>query len=141
MDKDYQVVYVEKPEEAAWGVIGNGLDTFNTQIAGDYKFQRVCFALQSNDQVIVGGVLGELFWDWFHIDLLWIPEELRGKGYGKQLLAQIETEAKKRGAKNIFLDTFSFQAPDFYIKHGYHLFGELKDFPPGHQRYFFTKQL
>lgn len=141
MDKDYQVVYVEKPEDAAWGVIGNGLDAFNIQIAGEYNFQRVCFALQTSDNVIVGGILGELFWDWFHIDLLWIPEELRGQGYGKQLLAQIESEAKKRGAKNIFLDTFSFQAPEFYKKFGYRIFGELKDFPPGHTRYFFTKQI
>ena len=141
MENKYQVVYVEKPEDAAWGVIGQGLDAFNIQIAGDYNFQRVCFALQTSDNTIVGGVLGELFWDWFHIDLLWIPEELRGHGYGHQLLLKIEEEAKKRGAKNIFLDTFSFQAPEFYKKHGYQIFGELKDFPPGHQRYFFTKQL
>ena len=141
MENKYQVVYVEKPEDAAWGVIGQGLDAFNIQIAGDYNFQRVCFALQTSDHTIVGGVLGELFWDWFHIDLLWIPEELRGHGYGHQLLLKIEEEAKKRGAKNIFLDTFSFQAPEFYKKHGYQIFGELKDFPPGHQRYFFTKQL
>lgn len=138
---EYQVVYVEKPEDAAWGVIGKGLDAFNVQIAGDYNFQRICFALQTSDDNIVGGVLGELFWDWFHIDLLWIPEELRGHGYGHQLLLQIEEEAKKRGAKNIFLDTFSFQAPEFYKKHGYQIYGELKDFPPGHQRYFFKKQI
>lgn len=138
---EYKVVYVEKPEDAAWGVIGKGLDAFNVQIAGEYNFQRICFALQTSDDNIVGGVLGELFWDWFHIDLLWIPEELRGHGYGHQLLLKIEEEAKKRGAKNIFLDTFSFQAPEFYKKHGYQIYGELKDFPPGHQRYFFKKQI
>lgn len=138
---EYQVVYVEKPEDAAWGVIGKGLDAFNVQIAGEYNFQRICFALQTSDDNIVGGILGELFWDWFHIDLLWIPEELRGHGYGHQLLLKIEEEAKKRGAKNIFLDTFSFQAPEFYKKHGYQIYGELKDFPPGHQRYFFKKQI
>lgn len=138
---EYKVVYVEKPEDAAWGVIGKGLDAFNVQIAGDYNFQRICFALQTSDDNIVGGVLGELFWDWFHIDLLWIPEELRGHGYGHQLLLKIEEEAQKRGAKNIFLDTFSFQAPEFYKKHGYQIYGELKDFPPGHQRYFFKKQI
>lgn len=138
---EYKVVYVEKPEDAAWGVIGKGLDAFNVQIAGEYNFQRICFALQTSDDNIVGGVLGELFWDWFHIDLLWIPEELRGHGYGHQLLLKIEEEAKKRGAKNIFLDTFSFQAPEFYKKYGYQIYGELKDFPPGHQRYFFKKQI
>jgi N-acetylglutamate synthase-like GNAT family acetyltransferase len=52
-----------------------------------------------------------------------------------------ENEARKRGAKHVFLDTFSFQAPGFYTQHGYQVFGELKDFPPRHQRYFLTKQL
>ena len=52
-----------------------------------------------------------------------------------------EDEARQRGAKNAYLDTFSFQVPDFYKQHGYEVFGELPDFPPGHQRYFMKKQL
>jgi hypothetical protein len=40
-----------------------------------------------------------------------------------------------------YLDTFSFQAPDFYKKLGYEVFGELQDFPHGHQRYFMKKRL
>lgn len=141
MEEAYQIVYVKKPEESAWGIIGRGLEQFNVQNAGDSKFQRLCFALQTPEQEIVGGILGELFWSWFHIDLLWVKEELRGQGYGQQLLKRVEDEARLRGAKNVFLDTFSFQAPDFYIKRGYHVFGELPDFPPGHQRYFLTKRL
>ena len=63
------------------------------------------------------------------------------RGYGYRLLTLAEDEARKRGAKSAYLDTFSFQAPDFYRQHGYQVFGELEDFPPGHQRYFFSKQL
>jgi GNAT superfamily N-acetyltransferase len=72
---------------------------------------------------------------------MWIREELRGRGYGHRLLASAEDEARRRGAKNAYLDTFSFQAPGFYKKHGYRVFGELHDFPTGHQRYFLTKEL
>ena len=78
-----------------------------------------------------------IFWNWPYIDLLFVKEELRGFGYGHRLLEITEDEARKRGATNVYLDTFSFQAPDFYKQHGYRVFGELKDFPPGHQRYFF----
>jgi N-acetylglutamate synthase-like GNAT family acetyltransferase len=52
-----------------------------------------------------------------------------------------EDEARQRGAKNVYLDTFSFQSPNFYKQHGYQVFGELPDFPPGYQRHFLTKQL
>jgi len=141
MDEEYNITYVDNPEESAWGIIGRGISAYNQQQAGDQKFQRLCFALYTPDQEIVGGVLGELYWDWFHLDLLWVKEELRGHGYGHRLLVTAEDEARQRGAMNVFLDTFSFQAPDFYKKHGYQVFGELPDFPPGHQRYFLAKQL
>ena len=141
MAEEYQIVYVDKPEESAWGTIGGGVHNFNLQQAGDNNFQRLCFVLQAPDQEIVGGILGEIYWGWFYIDLLWVKDELRGCGHGNRLLTLAEDEARQRGAKNAYLDTFSFQAPDFYKQHGYQVFGELPNFPMGHQRYFFTKQL
>jgi|GEM_PF-1103479 len=113
MDEAYEIVYVEKPEEAAWGIIGQGLQKFNVQIAGEEQFQRLCFAVRNSKQEIVGGALGELYWEWFHLDLMWLKEDLRGRGLGHRLLQAIEDEARRRGAKNVFLDTFSFQAPEF----------------------------
>jgi len=141
MDKEYRITYVDEPEKSAWGIIGRGVSRYNKQQAGEQKFQRLCFCLYGPDQEIVGGILGEVYWDWFYLDLLWVDDEIRGQGYGHRLLTIAEDEAQQRGAKNAYLDSFSFQAPDFYKQHGYEVFGELGDFPPGHQRYFFTKQL
>lgn len=45
MDKEFELVYIDKPEEAAWGIIGKGLQNFNVQQASEEKFQRLCFAL------------------------------------------------------------------------------------------------
>ncbi len=140
MEKEYEIVYVEHPDEA-WGIIGKGITDFNNQQAGDQKAQIVCFVLQGPDQEIAGGVIAQIYWDWLYVDLMWLKEELRRRGYGHRLLTLVEDEARKRGAKHAFLDTFSFQAPGFYEKHGYHVFGELNDFPKGHQRYFFMKEL
>ena len=141
MDEEYHIVYVDKPEQSAWGIIGQGISNYNEQQAGDNKFQRLCFVLHAPDQEIAGGVIGATYWDWFYLDLLWVKDELRGRGYGHHLLTHAEDEARQRGAKYVYLDTFSFRAPDFYKQHGYQVFGELEDFPPGHQRYFLTKQL
>ena len=141
MDEKYQISYVEKPEDSAWEVIGGGIHRYNIQYAGDSHGKQLCFILHTPDHEIAGGLIGETHWGWFYISLLFVKDELRGCGYGHRLLTLAEDEARKRGAKNAYLDTFSFQAPDFYKQHGYRVFGELKDFPPGHQRYFFTKQL
>jgi GNAT superfamily N-acetyltransferase len=138
MDQEYQLTYLEEPE---WGVIGKGLREFNLQQVGDDKYQNLCFVLRAAGQEIAGGVIGSTYWEWFHLDLLWVREDLRGRGFGQRLLKKAEDEARRRGAKNVYLDTFTFQAPAFYTRRGYRLFGEPQDFPPGHRRYFLTKEL
>jgi GNAT superfamily N-acetyltransferase len=141
MNEEYQIVCDEHPEKSAWGIIGEGISNYNAQHAGDETAHRLCFVVQSPDQEIMGGVIGVIYWDWLYVDLMWIREEFRGRGYGHRLLIQLEELARQHGARHAFLDTFSFQAPEFYKKHGYQVYGELKDFPAGHQRYFMTKEL
>lgn len=141
MDEEFKFQYVEKPEESAWGIIGRGVASFNRQLAGENNFQRLCYVVQAPDREVVGGVLGETYFDWLFIELLWVKEEFRGRGYGHHLLILAEELARQRGAKNVYLDTFSFQAPEFYKKRGYQVFGELAEFPPGHRRIFLTKPL
>ena len=141
MTNNISIVQVEKPEESAWGIIGRGLQAYNIQQAGDNQFQRLCFVLQADNDEIKGGVIAEVYWEWLYIDLMWIEDELRGQGFGQQLLTSVEDQARELGAKNAYLDTFSFQAPDFYKKQGYQVMAELPDFPRGHQRYFLSKKL
>jgi GNAT superfamily N-acetyltransferase len=138
MTEEFEIVYLDQPE---WGVIGGGISEYNTQEAGDDNGKNLCFALKGPDEEILGGVIGATHWDWFYINLMWIKAEHRRQGYGRRLLQLAEDEARQRGAKHAYLDTFSFQAPDFYKKHGYEVFGELQDFPTGHQRYYMVKKL
>jgi GNAT superfamily N-acetyltransferase len=138
MNEAYEIVYSEEP---AWGIIGGGINEYNDQQAGESNGKLLCYLLQTADKEVVGGVIGETHWDWFYINLMWIREDLRGQGYGTRILALAENEAKQRGAKHAYLDTFSFQAPGFYKKHGYQVFGQLDDFPNGHQRYYCRKDL
>ena len=114
MGEEYHIAYVEKHEESAWGIIGRGVGNYNKEQAGDIRFQRLYFVLHAPDEAIVGCVLGEIYWDWFKFDLLWVKDDLRGRGLGHHLLTLAEEDARQRGAKNAYLDTFSFQAPDFY---------------------------
>jgi ribosomal protein S18 acetylase RimI-like enzyme len=124
-----------------WEVVGGGIRDYNTQQAGGSHGKDLCFVLYGPDQQVVGGLVGQTHWDWFFVHLLFVKEELRGRGYGHRLLTLAEEEARQRGARSVYLDTFSFQAPAFYEKHGYEVFGVLEDFPLGHQRYFLRKKL
>ena len=141
MSDEIKVVYVDEPGDAEWGAVGGGISAFNKEHGGDNSSQSLCIVLREPGEKIIGGVIGSTYYDWLHVDLMWIKEEFRGQGYGSKLLGLAEQEGAKRGARNAFLDTFSFQAPDFYKKLGYRVFGALEDFPEGHTRYFMTKSL
>lgn len=90
---------------------------------------------------IVGGVKGYSQWGWLFISHLWVAEDRRGTGLGRELLTRAEDLGRQRGCRNAWLDTFDFQAPGFYRRNGYAEFATLADFPPGHSRFFFRKTL
>lgn len=108
--------------------------------AGDV-YQMLNLIVRANDETVTGGLLGETYWDWLHISILWLHEDLRGQDLGSDLMRMAEAEAVKRGCHSAFVDTMSFQALPFYEKLGYTVWGQLEDFPPGHTRYFLKKQL
>lgn len=73
------------------------------------------------------------------IGVLFVDESFRHKGLGTVLLEKVESEAKERGAKLAHLYTFDFHAKDFYLKHGYEIFGILENCPKGHACYYMKK--
>lgn len=54
---------------------------------------------------------------------------------------EVEKSAIKKGCELIHLDTFDFQAKDFYLKYGYEIFGVLEDCPEKHKRYYSKKHI
>lgn len=89
---------------------------------------------------IIAGINSKMYcWNCLYIDVLWVKEEYRKEGFGSKILNEIEKVAKDKGCYLIHLDTFDFQAKDFYIKHGYDIFGILDECPQRHKRYFMKK--
>jgi ribosomal protein S18 acetylase RimI-like enzyme len=117
-----------------------GLIAFNTSVLGKGKYKSLTVTLRQGKDII-GGLAGYTWMGWFFVELLWIADKYRGKGHGRSLMSKAEAEARKRGVRNVYVDSFSFQAPRFYKKLGYKEFGKLKDFPAGHSRHWLTKAL
>ena len=89
----------------------------------------------------LAGLTGETFGNWLCIQFLFVSEQLRGKGIGGKLLEAAEEEARQRGCKYAFVDTFSLQAPEFYKKHGYREVFVLEKYPYTGKRHYYTKEL
>ena len=130
------------PGEDERSAILKPLRAYNLAQAGDPKPEKIALLVRDEDSnEVIGGLYGEIFYRWLFIELLAIPEQTRGQGTGSRLMDMAEALAREKGCVGIWLDTFDFQAPAFYQKHGFSEFGHLDDFPPGRTRFFLQKRL
>ena len=97
--------------------------------------------LDEKNNIIAGCIARMYCWRVIFIDILWVDDNHRKQGLGTKLLKEIERVAEKERCTLIHLDTFDFQAKDFYLRHGYELFGVLEDCPENHCRYYLKKKL
>ena len=122
-------------------IIFQGLLEYNLARIEDKNPKDLGIYLQDEAGEKIAGLIGHTHGNWLFVKFLWVSEELRGQNIGSQILKKAEETAKERGCKYAFLDTFSFQAPMFYKKHGYKEVFALEEYPVTGKRYYFTKTL
>jgi len=142
---DVSISLTNTPTPAERDFVHQQIRAYNNQASEYHRNIRpsgpnpLAIFIRSGQNQILGGLVGDTYWDWLDIDDFWIDESLRGKGYGQKLLEMAETEAKSRGCSRAFLSTYSFQARNFYEKFGYQVVGQLDDYPPGQTYYWMRK--
>jgi len=136
------IVVTDAPEAADVELISAGLAEFNTQRAG-FSDRRPLAVLVTDPETkrVVGGLTGRTSLGLLFVDLFHLPAELRGSGIGSEILRQAEDEGRRRGCRSAVVYTISFQAPEFYQRNGWQVFGEVPCDPPGTSRVFLTKSL
>ena len=134
-----KLVPVARPTMEVFRAIFHALDAHSRPVIGPAERELFAIPLHDHDGTVTGGIWASTLFRWLNVELLFVPEDLRGRGVGSALLAAAETEAMRRDCLGAFVDTASFQAPGFYQRLGYTLYGRLGDFPPGHERLYFRK--
>jgi len=108
----------------------------------EVSFSWINRIIEDKNGNIIAGILSKMYcWKCLYIDALWVQEGHRKEGLGSKLLKEVEKIAEEKDCYLIHLDTFDFQAKDFYIKYGYEIFGILDDCPQQHSRYFMKKSI
>ncbi|WP_332687480.1 GNAT family N-acetyltransferase [Devosia sp.] len=139
-----EIVYEAELRPESRQAVVDGLVAFNRSQTPDFtgKYGSIGLMLKHPETGATdGGLTGRITFGWMFVELLFVPERLRGQGIGRQLMVQAEDVARQHGCVGIWLDTFTFQAPGFYEKLGYSTFGEIANYPPGSSRFFLRKHL
>jgi GNAT superfamily N-acetyltransferase len=119
----------------------NGLVRFNRAQAGPFRYARTVLSVRDSRGRLLGGLILQSYWRESYIELLWLSARARMAGFGSRLIEEAERRARRRGSHLIHLNTYSFQAPGFYEKHGYQRFGGMSGSPRGESRHFYVKRL
>ncbi|WP_434710787.1 GNAT family N-acetyltransferase [Rhizobium sp. YTUHZ045] len=136
---EFEVTASPSAEELA--AITDALSAFNNSDVGPSDRQPLVVLIRDTDGKVTGGLSGFTAWGWLVTQMLYIPDTLRGTGIAGKILAKAEDEAKARGCRGAWIDTFNPQALRAYLRQGYEVFGELENFPEGRTRSFLRKKL
>jgi len=102
---------------------------------------EIALALKDARGNVQGGVIASSVFRVMHLEVLWVSDDLRGKGYGSQLVLGAEQIGFAGGCFTSQTWTFSFQGPKFYPTIGYQPLGIYDGYPNGITEHVFMKRL
>ncbi|MCC6176410.1 MAG: GNAT family N-acetyltransferase [Chloroflexi bacterium] len=97
--------------------------------------------LRDESERVVGGLQATIWEGVLELRLLWVHEDFRGEGYGRQLMEAAEAEGRRLGCEQAVLRSFSYQAPAFFRARGYDEYAVVEGWPKGHRQHHFSKRL
>ena len=132
---------LENVESKKTQELANLIRAYNRSKREPSKSEPLNIYLEDEQGNLKAGMVAETFGNWLEIEYLYVSDDLWGQGIGSKILKMAERESKERGCKYSFVNTFNFQAPNFYEKHGYKEVFALKEYPYTGERYYYTKEL
>lgn len=139
----FQIQVDYEMNEADTSILFKGLGEFNTPFFGNKKSLSFALYLRDENHQVVGGVLA-----WMRpgigllcVDVIWVAEHLRNRGFGKQLMQAAEHEGLKNGCTHAQLETLPFQAEEFYKRLGYFPIGRIEKLYGDHDAIYLRKYL
>jgi GNAT superfamily N-acetyltransferase len=129
------------PSDELRDAILGPLTAFNAANGYPPDSSRLAIVLRDEARAVVGGLWGRTGYDWLFVEFLVVDQDARGRNFGARLMEAAEELAVQRGCVGAWLTTFPYQAPGFYEKLGYSVFGELENSPVDNVRLFMRKRL
>lgn len=118
------------PDDAREKILA-GIKAHNESLLGPTDRKDIYIPINEEDGSLDGGLVGYTGRGWLYVELLSVPERLRGQGMAGRLLALAEEEARSRGCIGAYIDTINPVARRAYERAGYSVFGRIENFAQG----------
>lgn len=139
---DLEFIRIEgEPSPEDKQVMVAGMLAYHASKGHPRKTDTFSVLVKDVNRKLLGCVMVSFLWNGMSIQTLWVDETVRGRGLGQKLMSMVEAEGVKRGCTIAYTDTFTWQAPGFYEKLGYTLYGKLEGFPEANALSYFMKKL
>ncbi len=140
-DIDPSFELVDQPALEDMSFLGDRLYDFNVGATAIRDGVLLGIFMRDDSGVMTAGLHGHTWGGTCEVSRLWVSDDLRHQGIGSRLMKAAEAEARRRGCRQMFLSTHSFQAPEFYERLGFEEIGRISDYPVGHDQIFLRKVL
>ncbi|KTD10603.1 N-acetyltransferase GCN5 [Legionella gratiana] len=138
---NYEISYESNPKPKDIQLLNDAITAIAKQKKGMKALDFFAFFIRDKDRTIIGGCGGDNMYGGLFVGQLWVKESLRGMGYGTQLMQKAEMLAQESECNFIAVNTFDWEALDFYKKLGYYVEFERKGFDKNSIFYFLRKDL
>jgi ribosomal protein S18 acetylase RimI-like enzyme len=135
------LIIEEHPDLRDLDFLEEQINAYNVEVTGITDWYPLAIFVRDDRGQIVAGINGGMWGGYLEIRNLWVRKDRRGQGLGRRLLLAAEREASARRCTQVLLDTHDFQAPEFYKKLGYSVFGVFEGIGGRYNRYYLRKQL
>lgn len=125
----------DTPPEGKLLAVDTGLEQHNDAAAPLAEVRQLAAFATDETGTVVGGAVGRTWGQCCELLQLWVAPEHRSHGVGSRLLRDFEAHARTRGCSIFYLTTLSFQAPEFYARHGYAVLAQIAGYPNGIVKY------
>lgn len=121
----------DSPPQDQLMAVDTGLEQHNHAVAPLADVRELAAFATDDAGTVVGGAVGRTWGECCELLQLWVAAEHRHHGVGSRLLHEFEAHARRRGCRTFYLTTLSYQAPEFYRRHGYGVLAQIAGYPEG----------
>ena len=141
MEEPYRLEYYNSIPKEYEEVLYHGISEGAFQAKGLSPIRSFSIFIKDENEIIVGGASGTLFYGSLYVDSLWVDKALRRQGWGTKLMHEAENVGRKHGASFVTLNTMDWEALLFYQKLGYSIEFTREGYEKGSMMFMLRKNL